>query len=136
MLTDAELALMRATSRRALPAACTITRPATTFDLDETTGRLEDPEGSEVWSGPCRVRSLNTHGLPGVVGDLFETFGRYTATLPHDAVVQVDDYLTVTAGTDAGLIGRPMRVRDVAWSEWGIDRRVVVEDLEQPRVVE
>lgn len=135
MLTTAELAGMRTTSESAMPATCAVTRSDGDPTLDTETG-LVAPGSTAVWSGTCRVRSLNTQGQDGQVGALHETFGRYVVTLPHDADgIEVDDFLEVSAGTDDELVGRPLRVVDVGWSEWRIDRRLVVEDLQQPRVV-
>lgn len=136
MLTTDELDGMRTTSALALPATCAVTRPSGDHTLDTATGLLEDPAPLAVWSGACRVRSLNTQGRDGEVGALHETMGRYVVTLPHDADgIEVDDFLAVVTGTDDELVGRPLRVIDVGWSEWRIDRRLVVEDLQQPRVV-
>lgn len=136
MLTADELAGMRTTSESAMPATCAVTRRGGDHALDTDTGMLEGPAETAVWSGACRVRSLNTQGQDGQVGALHETFGRYVVTLPYDADgIEVDDFLEVSAGTDDELVGRPLRVIDVGWSEWRIDRRLVVEDLQQPREV-
>ena len=137
MLTDDEIDAMRETVASALPATCTVTRASTdrTFNPADGTYTLGDP--TTVYTGACRVRTLNTQGMTSPVGGLHETIGRYTVVLGHDADgVEVDDFVTVTAGTDAELVGRPLRVIDVRWSEWQLDRHLIVEDLQQPRVVE
>ncbi len=136
MLTTDEIAGMRTTSEAAMPATCAVTRRGGTHTLNTTTGLLETPAATAVWSGVCRVRPASTQGLDTLVGELHETFGRYVVTLPYDADgIEVDDFLEVSAGTDDELIGRPLRIIDVGWSEWRLDRRVVAEDLQQPRVV-
>lgn len=135
MLTTAEIDGMRDTSRSALPATCTITRTAGPGTFDSTTGLYDNPTPTTIYTGPCRVRPQDTQQQDTEVGDLHETLGRYVATLPYDADgVQVDDFLTVTDGTDSQLADRPLRVLHVGWSEWEIDRRLIVEDREQPRV--
>lgn len=124
---------MRDTSRSALPATCAITRPSTTSTFDPVTLTETPDPPTTIFSGPVRVRTLNTQDMNTTVGDLHETRARYIGTLPHDAVgVEVDDMLTLTAGTDVELVGRSLRITDIRWSEWRIDRRVVMEDLEQP----
>lgn len=133
MLTDDEIEAMRATSASALPATCTVTRPSGSLTLDAETLTETPSAGTTVFTGACRVRTLNTQDMPAQVGDLHETLGRYIGTVPYDADgIQVDDFLTVTAGTDDELIGRPLRITDVRWSEWRVDRRLVLEDLQQP----
>lgn len=137
LLTEGDLASMRSVSSSALPAACTVTRASTEVPAtDPETGQLIDPDPVAVWSGPCRVRSMNTQGATGLVGALHESLGRYIVTVPHDAAgLLVDDFVTVSTGTDAELVGRPLRIIDLYWSEYQIDRRLLVEDLQQPRVV-
>ena len=132
MLSECEVADMRCTSQAAMTAACTITREGTpTFN--PTTGTYA-AAATDVWSGRCRLRPVHTQGMTAPVGGLHETMSRSIVTVPHDVdMVQVDDMVTITAGTDTGLIGRPQRVIDVYWSEWSIDRRLLVEDLLQPR---
>lgn len=135
MLSAAELAGMQATSEDALPAECEITRrPNTPAEVDPLTGLLVDPDAVDVWDGPCRLRSMNTQGATGQVGALHEAMGRYILTVPHTCDdVQVNDYVTITAGTDDSHIGRSYQVLDVYRSEWGIDRRFLVEDLQVVR---
>jgi hypothetical protein len=132
VLTAAELAGMRETATAALAATCTISRAAGEPVLNPATSQYDVTPAETVYVGPCRVRTLNTQDMAVLVGDLHETLSRYIATLPHTATgIEVDDFLTVTAGTDPDLIGRPLRVTDVRWSEWQIDRRVVLEDRQQ-----
>jgi hypothetical protein len=133
MLTQAELDSMRTTSTSALPPTCVITRPASTPSVLNPLTGLYDPLPAEtVWTGACRVRTLSTQDINIEHGDLRETLGRYQGTIPWDASgVAVDDFLTVTAGTDAELIGRSLRITDVRWSEWSVDRRLVLEDRQQ-----
>lgn len=151
MLTTAELDAMRETSASALPATCTITRPTGDPTFNPTTGEYDVPAPQTIYTGACRIRTLSTQDINVLVGDLHETLGRYICTLPHTATgIEVDDFLTVTAGTDeaidegydeeydadygdqVGLVGRSFRITDVRWSEWHIDRRLVLEDKQQP----
>lgn len=131
MLTDAEVAGMRTTSASALPDECQITREGGAPSLDADTGDLDYPAVVTIYSGACRVRPGGTAEQEAVVGDLHETLGDYVATVPHSAAgIEIDDFLTVTASSDADMIGRDFRVVHVGWSSWQIDRRLALEDRE------
>lgn len=133
MLTEAEIANMRATSAAALPDTVLVTRQGGDPVLDETTGDLDFPAPTTVYTGAARVRPRGTSEQSAEVGELHETLGDYVATLPHTVTdVQVDDFLSVTASSDGGMVGRSFRVVHVGWSSWQIDRRVGLEDREQP----
>lgn len=147
MLTADEIAGMRDTSASALPDTCTITRPGGEPTLNETTLDLDPAAPDTIYTGVCRVRPRGTDEQDSQVGDLHETLGDYVATLPalrtHDGVtagdpndVRVDDYLTVTTSTDPSMVARHFQVRHVGWSTWQIDRRLGIEDREQPQGVE
>ncbi len=147
MLTSAEIAGMRDTSASALPDTCTITRPSGEPTLNETTGDLE-PAGSEtVYVGACRVRPRGTDEQDTQVGDLHETLGDYVGTLPALATddrvtsgdpndVRLNDTLVVTDGTDSAIVGRSFTVVHNPMGAWQIDRRLGLEDREQPPGVE
>jgi len=125
---------MRSTSKSALPDRCTITRPSGEPTLDVGTGYLTPAAPTTVYTGACRVRPRGSQELDIEVGDLHETLGPYVATLPHDmGDVRVDDYLTVTASLDAQLVGRSFQISHVGWSSWQIDRRLGLDDREQPQ---
>jgi hypothetical protein len=143
VLTQAEIDGMRDTSASALPDTCTITRHDGEPTLDAVTLDLDPAPTATVYVGACRVRPRGTNEQDAQVGDLAETLGDYIATLPATASpdsvtagdpndVRVDDYLVVTASTDPILVGRPFQVRHVGWSSWQIDRRLGIEDREQP----
>lgn len=147
MLTASEIAGMRDTSASALPDTCTITRPGGDFTLDAVTLDSEPADAVTVYAGVCRVRPRGSQEQDSQVGDLHETLGPYVATLPalvsHEGVtagdpndVRVDDYLTVVTSTDPSMVGRSFQVRHVGWSSWQIDRRIGLEDREQPQGVE
>ena len=144
MLTSDEIAGMRDTSASALPDACTITRPGGEPTLDPTSLDLDPATPVTVYTGVCRVRPRANEEQDAQVGDLHETLGPYVGTLPalrtHDGVtagdpndVRVDDYLTVTASTDGSMVGRHFQVRHIGWSSNQIDRRIGLEDHEQPQ---
>lgn len=133
MLNQAELDGMRATSTSAMPDECEITREGGDPTLDTATGDLDFPVPVAIYQGACRVRPGGTAEQDAVVGDLHETLGDYVATVPHDAgAIEADDFLTVTSSSDPQMIGRAFRILHVGWSSWQIDRRLALEDREQP----
>lgn len=145
---------MRATSVSALPDVCTVTRPVGEPTLDDTTLILEPSAIETVYAGPCRVRPRGSQEESVDVGDLHETLGPYVGTLPATAAlaashapagftvlgdpnnVQVDDYLKVTASSDPSMVGRSFQLVHVGWSSYQIDRRIGLQDREQPQGVE
>lgn len=143
MLTQAEIDGMHLTSASALPDTCTITRPSGEPTLDTVTLDL-DPAGSvTVYAGICRVRPRESEEQDSQVGDLHETLSPYVGTLPavasHEGVtagdpndVLVDDYLTVVTSTDPAMVGRSFQIRHLGLSSWQIDRRLGLENREQP----
>lgn len=147
MLTDTELAGMRTTSASALPDRCTITRPGTGQPIfDPISGTYTAPAPVTVYTGPCRVRPAVNVEQDVQVGEMHETLGRYTATLPATLAiaqqlnstatgdpntVRVDDFLTVTTSSDPALVSRSMRIVHVNVGAWQIDRRMILEDQEQ-----
>lgn len=147
MLTASEIAGMRDTSASALPDTCTITRPGGEPTLDEVTLDLDPAPAETIYTGVCRVRPRANEEQDTQVGDLHETLGPYVATLPalatHDGVtagdpddVRVDDYLSVLTSSDGSMVGRHFQVRHVGWGSWQIDRRLGIEDREQPQGIE
>jgi hypothetical protein len=147
VLTQAEIDGMRLTSASALPDTCTITRPSGEPTLNDTTGDL-DPAGTEtVYVGACRVRPRGSQEQDTQVGDLHETLGDYVGTLPASATaeqvtsgdpndIRLDDSLTVTASTDTAMVGRTFRIVHNGHGSWQIDRRIGLEDREQPPGIE
>lgn len=133
MLTDAELTSMRSTSTSALPDLCAITRAGQRGALNTVTGAYPAGPRAPIYSGPCRVRPVDGQETDAAVGDVHETLGRYVVTIPHDAdTVQVDDRLEVTASADTELVGRRLRVLHIGLSSFQLDRRLIVQDREQP----
>lgn len=133
MLTAAELTSMRSTSVSALPDTCIITRAGQRGALNTVTGAYPPGPRATIYTGACRVRPVDGQETNTEVGDLHETLGRYVATLPADATgIEVDDRFEVTGSDDVALAGRKLRVLHVGLSAFQIDRRLIVQDLEQP----
>lgn len=144
MLNAYEIGQMRSTSSSALPDVCTITRASGEPTLNPITLELAPGDELSVYEGACRVRPRGSQELDVEVGELHETLGPYVATLPalssatgvvdgdpNDVIV--DDFLTVISSADASMIGRSFRVVHVGWSSWQIDRRLGLEDRQQPQ---
>lgn len=138
---------MRDTSRRALPDTCVIYRISDEATLDVNTGDVTPGDPETIYKGPCRVRPRGSQEEDQLVGDLHETLAPYIGTLPAlvtaDDVtegdpnnVRVDDYLRMTASSDSDLVDRAFQVKHIGWSSSQIDKRIGLEDREQPRGVE
>lgn len=143
MLNAYEIAQMRVTSTTALPDLCVIERAAGEPVLNPITLESTSGEPESIYEGTCRVRPRGSQEQDEEVGELHETTGPYVATLPALASatgvasgdpndVLVDDFLTVVTSTDASMVGRSFRIVHVGWSSWQLDRRLGLEDRQQP----
>jgi len=131
MLTDAELAGMRATSTAALPDTCAVTRPAEDGTLDPITGEWVPNPPTTVYAGACRGRPPTTTELEILFGGTQSTVQRLVVTFPHDiAPVLIDDTVKITVSSDPQLLTRAWRVVAVNTGSWHIDRRVACEVIE------
>lgn len=133
MLSTRQVTRMRGTSTTALPDHGTVTRPGVgQVVFDPVTGTNTRPPATTVYTGACRVRSPGAVEQDVQVGEMHETLGRYVGTFPWDSGdVRVDDMLILDIASDPQLIGRPLRVVNVAVGSWEIDRRVMLEDEQQ-----
>lgn len=131
MISDAELAQMRATSETALPDTCTITG-GSTGTFDPATGEYTTT-ATTTYNGPCRIRQYgNAQDNVVLVGDLDAVLARYVVTLPASATgIAVNQVLTITASDDADLVGRSFNVAHVPTQSWLIDRRILIEAQSQ-----
>lgn len=143
MLNAYEIAGMRATSVAALPDTCVVRRQTSEPTLDDVTLDLDPGTTTTIYAGPCRVRARGSLEQDVEVGELHETLGPYTGTLPALATatgvtagdpndVQVDDFLTVQTSSDPGMAGRSFRLVNVSWSAFQVDKRLGLEDRQQP----
>lgn len=144
MLNAYEIAGMRSTSVSAQPDTCIIYRGQLDDITINPTTLVASPAAPEIiYEGVCRVRPRGSQEQDVEVGELHETLGPYVGTIPalDTAVgvtdgdpndVRVDDFLTVVTSTDGGMVGRSFRVVHVGWSGWLLDRRLGLEDRQQP----
>ena len=128
MITDTELAEMRATSTAALPDVGTITRPVKAGTLNEVSGDWTPGTETAVYTGAMRVRPAGTEDQQRIFGDVDVTTLRYTLTVPHDTpAVKIDDRVTVTTSSDPHIAATPFKVVAVMTGSWLIDRRIGLE---------
>jgi len=134
VLTDEELAGMRATSETAMPDTIAVVRPASPSDgiLDPLTGVWVPADATAVFSGMGRVRAASgIEELRAVFGDEQSTTLRYILTLPASAdAIEVGDRVAVLSGSDGQIGTRAFRVTRVPVASWQIDRRLGVEVIE------
>ncbi len=101
----------------AMTAECVITRLATTSATryNAATGRTDYPDPTTVYSGACRMqREVRSQDHARDVGGNAVTARRYLVSIPTSAdPVQINDIVTISAATDADMIGKKLRVTDV-----------------------
>jgi hypothetical protein len=105
---------VRAIAEDAMTDECTITRGGTrTFD--RAAMKYTGEAGATQYDGPCRIQPDPGRDKVVEAGGELVTLRRFTVSLPLSAIdVKVDDHVTFTASRDPGLIGRQMRVINVA----------------------
>lgn len=124
---------MRTTSTSALPDTCTITRPSATRTLNTTTMATTPGPATPVYSGACRIRPVDGQENDTEVASLLEVLGRYVVTLHYSADgIEVGDEWTGVTCTDGDLVDRTLWVKHVGIGSNLIDRRIIVQDREQP----
>lgn len=143
MISSDELDLMRQAAESAMPDQVEITRQSDVTLVDPTTGLpsagLLDPDTGvfmprvpmDVYSGQGRVRPRGTAEQEMDTGSLPATYGSYVASVPWSVPARVDDYLTVTGGSDPNMVGQSFRVVHVGLSSWQIDLRLGLEVSER-----
>lgn len=132
MLTDSELADLRSTQEQWMPDTVAFTAPGSGEPTyDQYTGLYEPDEGTEVYSGPCRVMATARPGLGdrvAVYGEDTVTIGDYVVTLPASAPeIPVGSIGVVSVSTDDALVDRVLIVRASAMSGYETARRVTCE---------
>lgn len=116
MLSDADLAAMRAAQEATMTESCARRRPVYTTDAF---GR-QVPTATALATYPCRLGMPSTRELEAA-GRLAETPG-VIVTLPHDADVRHDDRLEVG--------GRALRVAGVlVYGAWQTALRVLAVEV-------
>lgn len=129
MLTDTELAGMRATADLALPDTGTITRDGVST-FDPVTGLLTPGTPTTIYSGVMRVRP-STAETEALFGEEQVTRSRFVLTVPYDTVgVQIDDVVTVTVSDDTDLTSRTLRVVAVPLGSFMVSKRFPLEVVE------
>jgi hypothetical protein len=119
----------RPTATGTMTAECVITRrdPA---GVSDGSGDWTPSGPTTVYTGPCRVQVMATQQQVIVVGETQETQRRYLVTVKFDtAELHVHDLVTITASVDAGLVGRELRVGEVAYGSEQWERDLTCEEM-------
>lgn len=130
MLDADQLASMRATVAGVRVSTCTVTRPTgiePTFDPN--TGTLTTPS-TTVFTGGCKIAPAETRGSEVEAGQEEVTLLDFVGRFPVDADITEPDVVTITASTDPGMVGERFRVTDVLWRDYGLERVVALEHLD------
>jgi uracil-DNA glycosylase len=110
--------------------ACTITR-ITATSTDPDTG-VQTPTTETVYEGACRVQQRSPGGARAAeAGEASLLMLRMEIQLPNSAVgIAVGDTATITASaSDADLVDREFRVRELAHKSEATARRIGVEEV-------
>jgi hypothetical protein len=126
------LARGRVAAQALMVDACTIT-DTTSIITDDLTGQVVRTQ-APVYSGPCKVQTSGS----GALGDRTDVGQVALVVLRlelHMPVVGSENVhrgglVTITASaTDAALVGRTFRVRDLAHKSWLTARRLQIEEV-------
>jgi len=131
MLSDDELAGMRAASEAAMPDVMRITRGSSEMVLDPDTGILAPADPEVVYQGRGRLRPPNTTEVEVLFGDEQVNKQRYVLTAPWDSPeILIDDRVSVVQCSDPHIGGRSFRVVAVSGGSFLLDRRCGLEVVE------
>lgn len=130
MSIDGHLEMWRRMERANWRDTVRINRPgAGAGSFDPNTGAITPPAGSVVYFGPGSIRAHRWEGADTQSGEMEVRFRGVKVKVPHDADVEKDDVVTVTASQhDSGLVGRVFRVTDVLRDGWQINRVMIAEE--------
>lgn len=82
--------------------------------LDANTGLYTADEGTDVYSGPARIWSVDGGGVIAVgEGDYAMQSTYCSIPWDHTPVPEADNTVVVTAAEDASLVGRSFRIMSV-----------------------
>lgn len=131
MLTEAELAQLRADEAEFLPDTCVVTRAGEGEpEFDPETGDYEYPDRVTVYEGPCRVAPLPVQDRQVIFGERAVDLVAFRATFPYDTPeFRKDDHVVVSVSADAQLVGRPLEVHGFEAKSLQTKRRVVLQEV-------
>lgn len=104
----------RPTATGTMTAECVITdRPRAGTTAADGTWTPATP--ATLYTGPCRVLAVTTHERVLVVGETQDTRRRYLVSVRYDAAeIAIGALVEITKAKDALLVGKKLRVADVA----------------------
>jgi hypothetical protein len=115
---------MRARQAELFDSTVALTRDAPLGAFNATTAGYAPAAPLTVYAGPALVRPASAGEHAAVAGDASEELDAYMVKLPAGTDARVGDVATATASTyDPALVGKPMRVMQVAADEWQVTRR-------------
>lgn len=131
MISEDELAQLRADEEELMPDTCTVKRAsATEPTLNTTTGRYNVVAPDTIYTGVCRISPLPVQDRAVIFGEKAVDLVAYQASFPHDApVFRKDDVLEVTVSADPQLVGRHLEVHGYEVKSLQTKRRVLLEEV-------
>lgn len=120
----------QATAAGGMTALCVVTRAGEPA-FNELLGHDVMPEPTTLYKGACRVRRLEANEQQRITGDREITIRDYMVSLLAEAdAVMVNDTVTITGSEDdTQLVGRTLRIRDVAYGSLHWQRNLSCELL-------
>jgi hypothetical protein len=130
ILTEGELAQLRADETDLLPDTCTITRASGEAVFDEDTGTYTTSDPTTVYTGACRIAAASLQDRAVLFGERAVDLVLYQGTFPYNApVLEKDDVVEVTASADSQLVGRQLEVHAFEVKSLQTKRRVLLQEV-------
>lgn len=130
MLSDTELASMRAVMKQAVQPDTVLVTRSTGHTTNPTTGDSTPNAPTEVYHGPAHVRVPDSYELDILFGDKERTRQRFICTLVDDLdaaeIPLHDDILVMETGPTAH-IGQPFRIVAVTGGSFSLGYRIALE---------
>lgn len=129
---------IRGTIGRARPAlyasmldTCVVRQPATTGQLNESTGLYETTAGTTVYSGRCRLESTSGSSDPTSRDDRPFAEVVYTLLLPWDADgFAVGQVVAITSSDDPAIADHTWRVSRVVTKTFRTHQELSLEEVQ------
>lgn len=120
----------RPTATASMDAACIITRPTGTGTTDDD-GTYTPSQGTTIYTGVCRVVTMVRTDAVQVAGEAQETHRRLQVGIRYDAPeIRIGDLVDITMTADPQLLGRKLRVLEIAYGSEQWQRNLICDERE------
>lgn len=120
----------RPTATATMDAECIITRPSGTGTTDAD-GTYTPSPGTPIYTGVCRVVTMIRTDAVQISGEAQETHRRLQVGIRYDAPeIRPGDLVDITMTADPQLLGRKLRVLEVAFGSEQWQRNLICDERE------